>query len=890
MAETVQTLLETIKRDAPADATPEALLAFVDERVRQALPYVQVLTVYRATRGGLVVWHTTQRDDTAYISLSKVPQYSRVLETHEPDYAHPLLVLSLRVTGNPFGLLELRLTQETRLDKAHQDELQLLAEQVALLLDNALLRDLLARQVEASKRLNACESTDDIALVLAQVFHHKGQFVSVNLFERDEAQNIIQARVVATANARQLIPSGEAFGDVANLENVLSALKSEGEWLISDVDAEINSEVVRDFLAKYRVKSCYLLALRTDQQIFGFIAINDTQRTIVLSEFERKIYRALVEQSSTVVERRNLLVQMQESLDEIQTLYDISSALTFAVDIPQILSSIYDIFKKDIRAITFLEISYDDDGFPNWFLLRYIVRADGTVEELNRTLYANATREQLQGILEHMQATGGQLEFIEDMAQEEDVPSRELFLADGVMSVATIPIFDEGLRVNQLSLTYDHPRKFNARERRIIANIQADLSLVLQNRRLLQATQDAAERSAEQVRLLGVLNDITSAANTQQDEVSLLTYSARALQEVLQVDHVSVSITDESGNHAHVVAEYPLFGHLGIVIDSSDGIQKMLRQSRNIFIANSIAEARLDEATKASLTALGIHGMLVVPMYNMQRQVLVGTFAFNMMRSFPGFERDNVELARSLVSQISLSLQKLRLYSESQRQAEKIQKINAFGQSVQASQDLATIASYALDFLAQLVQSDVTVIYLYDRQARRLGMLARQQYGDITVFDLPQPLRDNRNSLVMQVWSDYEAQKVDDLDANTLWEHPLRGAVRSVLVLPLISSGRGFGVLELAQVRPYAFENADVGILRQMANQLAVALDNADAFIRSLQVTRTKSRANEITARLQQQADMESMLRVTAQEVGRALNAKRARIRLATSAETPQES
>jgi GAF domain-containing protein len=890
MVEAIYSLLEGIKRDAPPNATPEALLAFVDERVRQALPYVQVLTVYRATRGGLAVWHTTQRDDTAYISLSKVPQYNRVLETSETDYAHPLLVLGLRATGKPFGLLELRLASETRIDQERQDALQLLAEQVALLLDNALLRDLLARQVEASKRLNSCESVDDIALVLAQVFYHKGQFVSVNMFERDDQKNILRTRVVATANARQIIPSQETFESPIDLQAVVNALKKDGEWLIADVNAEIESQTVRDFLAKHRVKSCYLLALRTDQELFGFIAVNDTQRTIVLSEFERRIYRALVEQAGTVVERRNLLAQMQESLDEVQMLYDISSALTFAVDIPQILSTIYDIFKKDIRAITFLEITYDGDGFPNWFLLRYIVRSDGTVEEVNRTLYADATREQLQAILETMQATGGQLEFVEDMVNDPDVPSRELFLADGVMSVATIPIFDEGLRVNQLSLTYAQPRKFSAREQRILANIQAELSLVLQNRRLIQVTQDAAERSAEQVRLLGVLNDITSAANTQQDEMSLLSYSVRVLQDVLKVDHVSVNLIDESRHVGRVVAEYPMFGHLNVVIDSSDGIQRLLRQSRNIFVANDISESRLDDATKASLTALGIQGILVVPMYNLQRQALMGTFAFNMMRNFLGFERETIELARSLVSQISLSLQKLRLYSETQRQAAQIQKINTFGQSVQASQDLATIASYALDFLAQLVPSDIVTIYLYDRQNHRLGMLARQQYGDATVFDVPQPLRNNSNGVVMQVWGDYEPQKIDDLDANTLWEHPLRGAMRSILVLPLVSSGRGFGVLELAQVSPYAFTDADLGILRQMANQLAVAFDNADAFTRSLQVTRTKSRANEITARLQQQADMESMLRVTAQEVGRALNAKRARIRLATSAESPQES
>jgi GAF domain-containing protein len=72
-----------------------------------------------------------------------------------------------------------------------------------------------------------------------------------------------------------------------------------------------------------------------------------------------------------------------------------------------------------------------------------------------------------------------------------------------------------------------------------------------------------------------------------------------------------------------------------------------------------------------------------------------------------------------------------------------------------------------------------------------------------------------------------------------------------------------------------------------MTNQLAVAIANAETYSQSQRLARNKVKANEIIAHLQQQADVTSILQVTAQELGKALGAKRARIRLGLKAPSP---
>lgn len=699
MTDAVLTLLTNLRQDLAHINSLETLLPEISAQVQAHLPQVSAINFYRASRGGLTTWYTTLKPDEAHISLSKVPKYAQLLEVGGYENAFPLLVYALKVTEKPFGLLELILSDP--IEDQQQSLLGLVVEQIALMLDNALMRELLHDQSTASLALNTCKTFEEIASVMAKTFAHTGQFFSVNLFEFDTEGDVLVARAVGTANPQKTYATNDIIQmEPPTLRQTYSILVEQGEMLVTDRETspELDTDS-RAFLKRFKIRSAYFIALRANQKVIGFLSLNDTQRPIVLSEAERMSYRSLVEQASAVIERYTLITQ-----------------------------------------------------------------------------------------------------------------------------------------------------------------------------------------STERLQLLQLLNEITNVANTQQDEISLLNYSARALQETIKVDHVGINIITDAGNMGRVVAEFPQYGHSGIMIPVDDAISTFMRQRGDVFVTQSVANStKLNNTTRQSLRELGIYSMAVVPMFDLKRQ-LIGSISFNMMKEGSVISSDTVELARTIVSQLSLSVQKMRLYNQAQRQFTRIQKINAFGQSAQATQDLETIVGFALDYLPQVATYDYAAIYVYDRSLKSLGIIARAQHGDTSLFNTPLPVKSEFNSLLSQVWGDYEPIIVDDISQNSLWVHPLSKVYKSFAVLPLVSSGRGFGIIELAQEAPYGYGMSDIVILRQMANQIGVALDNADAFIRSRQITQTKSRANEITTRLQQQSDMESMLRVTVQEVGRALGAKRARIRLATSA------
>jgi GAF domain-containing protein len=83
--------------------------------------------------------------------------------------------------------------------------------------------------------------------------------------------------------------------------------------------------------------------------------------------------------------------------------------------------------------------------------------------------------------------------------------------------------------------------------------------------------------------------------------------------------------------------------------------------------------------------------------------------------------------------------------------------------------------------------------------------------------------------------------------------------------------------------QPHAYSQTDIGLFNQLVTQFGVVLENIEAYQQSQQTARNESLVNDISAQLQRQLDIQGMLNVTAAELGKAIGARRARIRLATS-------
>ncbi|MCC7360240.1 MAG: GAF domain-containing protein [Anaerolineales bacterium] len=112
------------------------------------------------------------------------------------------------------------------------------------------------------------------------------------------------------------------------------------------------------------------------------------------------------------------------------------------------------------------------------------------------------------------------------------------------------------------------------------------------------------------------------------------------------------------------------------------------------------------------------------------------------------------------------------------------------------------------------------------------------------------------------------------------FKNPLLPDTRAEAVVPLLAGDMVVGALDVQSTLPYAFGAEDVAILVTMADQLAVALQNARLFDQTARQARRESQVVEITGRIRAAGDMDAMLRTAVTELRRALGASRAAVRL----------
>ena len=104
---------------------------------------------------------------------------------------------------------------------------------------------------------------------------------------------------------------------------------------------------------------------------------------------------------------------------------------------------------------------------------------------------------------------------------------------------------------------------------------------------------------------------------------------------------------------------------------------------------------------------------------------------------------------------------------------------------------------------------------------------------------------------------------------------------RSELAVPLMIGDRVIGALDVHDRGRYAFSEDDITVLETLADQIAVAVENARLFQEALQRAEREQSVVQITSKIRASRNIDEILRTAVEEMRQAVGAKRATIRLA---------
>ncbi|GAB4529432.1 MAG: hypothetical protein OHK0046_49310 [Anaerolineae bacterium] len=638
------------------------------------------------------------------------------------------------------------------------------------------------------------------------------------------------------------------------------------------------------YLNDLGVYSFVSVGLRSGRRLLGFLMFGSPQSVrSSTSHFDNVL--AVADQVAVTVENRNLLRQMETSLEEIRLLYTVNRDLIQSRSEIDVLRVLRKHLAGEASSIYLVTLEWSGDRLaslvPTW-----LIDERGREIGSDRNMIGTITPERMEQLKAEWALQGHEVDVIEDLADILQVrPVSQLSYDSGIRSMVVIPVYDGQKLVQQVGFNYPRPRQFDSQTRRLFDAIRDQITIVLQNQRLLRETQRAMAGLGSRVRVLQTINEVSAQLVAAPDEQALLDLTCEVLYQALQVDHVGVVLNEARGESTFgtIVSEFPLTGVLGQQVENSAALQARLRQQRNPVIINQVEDhQQFTAATREVLEQVGAKSIMLVPLIDVQNHYM-GSIGLDMFSAERSFDTEMADIALAITTQVAVSLQNLRLLRDAQRQARQMEDIASLSRSVQSTLDLPRLLEIALNNAANILSFDYICVVLYDLNKNEPRLAAYRESGDLVYFetDTIHAAADFANSTLSHVWHTKAPLVIDDLPADDSGlRHLVREDMRSVVGVPLFARGVVIGVVEAASRMSYAYPQVDTAIFQQFVSQIAVALENVEAYLQSQRVARSKATASEITSLLQRRIEIEQLLGVTMNELGHALQARRARIRI----------
>jgi len=231
---------------------------------------------------------------------------------------------------------------------------------------------------------------------------------------------------------------------------------------------------------------------------------------------------------------------------------------------------------------------------------------------------------------------------------------------------------------------------------------------------------------------------------------------------------------------------------------------------------------------------IGIRSWLTIPL--MVRGRSIGTLRVcNKLPVLPAEEQ--LEALRNLANNIAIAMDNARLYETAQRQSQEKSRLYELAGVMSSSLAFREVLDRALDGVMSLVPSPETawtVITKFDEQAAVFTYEASRGAGDIALETLRiqwdeasrkwfAPLFEGKVIMFQDITLLPEKQRFPSFLAETMNQ----SGMKSWLTMPLMARGRLIGTLRISNKLPLLPSEEQLEALRNLANNIAVAMDNA---------------------------------------------------------------
>ena len=705
----------------------------------------------------------------------------------------------------------------------NQDELRLtslFAAQAAVAMENADLLGALQTRLNAQKTLSEISATL-LETTEPQAILEQAAAAAIRALNCETAIVFLpndDGALVARAYAGNVPPpltNQQLEPDTMSTPGTAYVTKYPAHW--SDTDPA-SLRHVNALAQRVGFRAGISVPMLVGEQVVGVIAIN-TLHEHNFDTTDIQTLSLLANQTASALERARYFLQVQRRVRELNLLFEGYRATASTLDPTQVVARL---LEQLVRALDLTSA--------------YFIRADNVRHELEQTheyfsehahareRMVAARRWSMEAMPEVRQVLARDVRITSASDAQLSSEMRGYMQEYQVHTILRVPLTAANQVLGYVSLWETRaPRHWSGDDVRFVQTMASQAAAALINAELYQAAQT-------RTRELQALHEASRLINSILDLRTICEYSVNALGDILGYTHVSIYFLENNQLEMQVQRGYAApFTRLPL---DRGIIARAVTQREIIFLP----DARTDPDYLPAMD--NVQSEVAVPLIAGDRTI--GVLNVETIRNESAtshkeiLSASDLQLLTTFANQLVVAMENARLFQETQQGLVQVRTLHAASQAVNADLKLdAVLAQVADQFIAALNVDSCTISEVDLERHEMITLLDRDPLVAVQApSGMHFPLTATERALTVDGGGRAHTFRADAPDLPKEMDALLqRFQWRAYVLVPLIAKGEIIGCVELGErKRPRTFEPDELQLAESLANQAALAIQNARLF------------------------------------------------------------